>query len=142
MKASDYRARLQKETKQNDHLPEIPMYNQLTRQLWDALQGDTVWAIMQNLGVDKTDDRFNKADREGNNLKVTEKVTPHLYKLFNGVKERIHFEHDVDFYIESPDGHASAPTAVSMLHAGVLMKLGGYGCFRVAMYKCLKQSVF
>ena len=34
----------------------------------------------------------------------------------------------------SPDGHASAPTAVSMLHAGVLMKLGGYGCFRVAMY--------
>ena len=34
----------------------------------------------------------------------------------------------------SPDGHASAPTAVSMLHAGVLMKLGGYGIFRVAMY--------
>lgn len=34
----------------------------------------------------------------------------------------------------SPDGHASAPTAVSMLHAGVLMKLGGYGCLRVAMY--------
>jgi NADH-quinone oxidoreductase subunit M len=34
----------------------------------------------------------------------------------------------------SPDGHSSAPTAVSMLHAGVLMKLGGYGCFRVAMY--------
>jgi NADH-quinone oxidoreductase subunit M len=34
----------------------------------------------------------------------------------------------------SPDGHASAPTAVSMLHAGVLMKLGGYGCMRVAMY--------
>jgi hypothetical protein len=27
----------------------------------------------------------------------------------------------------SPDGHASAPTAVSMLHAGVLMKLGAYG---------------
>lgn len=37
------------------------------------------------------------------------------------------------FHTWSPDGHASAPTAVSMLHAGVLMKLGGYGCFRVAM---------
>lgn len=34
----------------------------------------------------------------------------------------------------SPDGHASAPTAVSMLHAGVLMKLGAYGCLRVAIY--------
>jgi NADH-quinone oxidoreductase subunit M len=38
------------------------------------------------------------------------------------------------FHTWSPDGHASAPTAVSMLHAGVLMKLGGYGAFRVAMY--------
>lgn len=38
------------------------------------------------------------------------------------------------FHTWSPDGHAAAPTSVSMLHAGVLMKLGGYGCFRVAMY--------
>lgn len=37
------------------------------------------------------------------------------------------------FHTWSPDGHASAPTAVSMLHAGVLMKLGGYGCFRLAV---------
>ncbi|MCX6273118.1 MAG: NADH-quinone oxidoreductase subunit M [Bacteroidetes bacterium] len=34
----------------------------------------------------------------------------------------------------SPDGHSSAPTAVSMLHAGVLLKLGRYGAFRVAMF--------
>jgi NADH-quinone oxidoreductase subunit M len=33
----------------------------------------------------------------------------------------------------SPDGHASAPTAVSMLHAGVLMKLGAYGVVRIGM---------
>lgn len=38
------------------------------------------------------------------------------------------------FHTWSPDGHASAPTAVSMLHAGVLMKLGGYGCLRIAMH--------
>ena len=38
------------------------------------------------------------------------------------------------FHTWSPDGHACAPTSVSMLHAGVLMKLGGYGCFRIAMY--------
>ena len=35
------------------------------------------------------------------------------------------------FHTWSPDGHASAPTAVSMLHAGVLMKLGGYGCLKM-----------
>jgi NADH-quinone oxidoreductase subunit M len=33
----------------------------------------------------------------------------------------------------SPDGHAAAPTAVSMLHAGVLMKLGAYGVVRLGM---------
>jgi NADH-quinone oxidoreductase subunit M len=33
----------------------------------------------------------------------------------------------------SPGGHAAAPAAVSMLHAGVLMKLGAYGILRVAV---------
>ena len=33
----------------------------------------------------------------------------------------------------SPDGHVAAPTAVSMLHAGVLMKLGAFGILRVGM---------
>jgi NADH-quinone oxidoreductase subunit M len=33
----------------------------------------------------------------------------------------------------SPDGHAAAPTATSMMHAGVLMKLGAYGIIRVGM---------
>jgi NADH-quinone oxidoreductase subunit M len=37
------------------------------------------------------------------------------------------------FHTWSPDGHASAPTATSMLHAGVLMKLGAYGVIRVGM---------
>jgi len=32
----------------------------------------------------------------------------------------------------SPDGHAAAPAAGSMMHAGVLMKLGAYGVLRVA----------
>jgi len=36
----------------------------------------------------------------------------------------------------SPVGHVAAPTAVSMLHAGVLMKLGSYGILRVAMFLC------
>src|SRR4030066_47087 len=37
------------------------------------------------------------------------------------------------FHTWSPDGHASAPTAVPMLPAGVLMKLGAYGVVRVGM---------
>ena len=37
------------------------------------------------------------------------------------------------FHTWSPDGHVAAPTAVSMLHAGVLMKLGAYGILRIGM---------
>ena len=33
----------------------------------------------------------------------------------------------------SPDGHVAAPTAVSMIHAGVLMKLGAYASLRVGI---------
>ena len=37
------------------------------------------------------------------------------------------------FHTWSPDGHVAAPTAVSMVHAGVLMKLGAFGIIRVGM---------
>jgi NADH-quinone oxidoreductase subunit M len=38
------------------------------------------------------------------------------------------------FHTWVPDGHSSAPTAASMFLAGISMKLGGYGCLRVAVY--------
>ncbi len=37
------------------------------------------------------------------------------------------------FHSWSPAGHAAAPAAVSMLHAGVLMKLGAFGVIRIAL---------
>jgi NADH-quinone oxidoreductase subunit M len=37
------------------------------------------------------------------------------------------------FHTWAPTGHAAAPTAASMLLAGVVMKLGAYGCLRVAV---------
>jgi NADH-quinone oxidoreductase subunit M len=38
------------------------------------------------------------------------------------------------FHTWVPDGHSSAPTAGSMFLAGISMKLGGYGCLRVAAF--------
>jgi len=37
------------------------------------------------------------------------------------------------FHTWVPDGHSSAPTAASMFLAGISMKLGGYGCLRMAV---------
>jgi len=38
------------------------------------------------------------------------------------------------FHSWSPDGYAGAPTAVSMIHAGVLKKIGGYGLIRLGLF--------
>jgi NADH-quinone oxidoreductase subunit M len=37
------------------------------------------------------------------------------------------------FHNWSPDGHVAAPTAVSMIHAGVLMKLGAFAALRTGV---------
>jgi len=36
----------------------------------------------------------------------------------------------------SPSGHVAAPTSVSMVHAGVLMKLGAFGILRIGIFLC------
>jgi NADH-quinone oxidoreductase subunit M len=46
------------------------------------------------------------------------------------------------FHTWSPVGHVAAPTAVSMLHAGVLMKLGAYGILRVGMLILPEGAVY
>ncbi len=40
------------------------------------------------------------------------------------------------FHTWSPVGHVAAPTSVSMIHAGVLMKVGAFGVLRVAIFLC------
>jgi NADH-quinone oxidoreductase subunit M len=40
------------------------------------------------------------------------------------------------FHTWSPVGHVAAPTTVSMIHAGVLMKIGAFGILRLGMFMC------
>lgn len=46
------------------------------------------------------------------------------------------------FHNWSPDGHVAAPTAVSMIHAGVLMKLGAYASMRVGIQILPEGAVY
>jgi NADH-quinone oxidoreductase subunit M len=40
------------------------------------------------------------------------------------------------FHTWSPVGHVAAPTSVSMIHAGVLMKIGAFGVLRLGIFLC------
>lgn len=100
MNVAEYKARMQQK-KQNLLLPEIPRYRQLTEQLYQALQGDVVYDLMKRIGADKIDDRRMRIKMEGESLKVSEKVTPHLFELLNNVKAALNFEHPVDFFVVS-----------------------------------------
>ncbi len=46
------------------------------------------------------------------------------------------------FHSWSPDGHAAAPTAVSMVHAGVLMKVGAFGIVRLGAQMMPEGALF
>ena len=46
------------------------------------------------------------------------------------------------FHNWSPDGHVAAPTAVSMIHAGVLMKLGAYAAMRMGIQLLPEGTVY
>jgi NADH-quinone oxidoreductase subunit M len=46
------------------------------------------------------------------------------------------------FHNWSPDGHVAAPTAVSMIHAGVLMKLGAYAAMRMGIQLLPEGAVY
>ena len=46
------------------------------------------------------------------------------------------------FHSWSPDGHAAAPTSVSMLHAGVLMKVGAFGIIRLGFQMLPEGAAF
>jgi NADH-quinone oxidoreductase subunit M len=66
------------------------------------------------------------------NLKIPIEIQRVLYLLiFTGFGV---FTALFPFHTWAPDGHSSAPTAASMFLAGISMKLGGYGCLRVATY--------
>jgi NADH-quinone oxidoreductase subunit M len=71
----------------------------------------------------------------GSWIKMTQNLTPEYQKIIFPVL-LVGFGFIVPmwpFHTWSPGGHAAAPSAVSMLHAGVLMKLGGYAIIRLGL---------
>ena len=93
-----------------------------------------IWVVMLGLFVQTGSTTFD----------IEQYASPQMQRLLPVMFQRIMFPLAFigfgvlagmwPFHTWSPDGHVAAPTAVSMLHAGVLMKLGAYGCIRLALW--------
>ena len=96
------------------------------------LMGGSVFVIIGMLAVYFAGGRtFNLIDLANNNQFGTGFQFAFFMPMFVGFAVLAGM---FPFHTWSPTGHVAAPTAVSMLHAGVLMKLGSYGSLRVAMW--------
>ena len=78
--------------------PSIALEKQLSKQIYTALQGSVVEAVLKKIKTSGTD-TYWRSSMEGHSLKVQEDLLPDFYKLCHEVKERLHFDEPVDFYI-------------------------------------------
>ena len=78
--------------------PSIKLEKQLSKQIYDALQGPVVEAVLRKIKTSSSD-AYWRSSMEGHSLNVQEDLLPDFYALCHEVKERLHFDQPVDFYI-------------------------------------------
>ncbi len=86
-------------TKSRKHLkPAIALEKQLSKQIYNALQGSIVEAVLKKIKTSGAD-TYWRSSMEGHSLKVQQDLLPDFYRLCHEVKEKLHFDEPVDFYI-------------------------------------------
>jgi Zn-dependent protease with chaperone function len=86
-------------TKGRRHLkPTIALEQQLSKQIYNALQGSVVEAVLKKIKTSGAD-TYWRSSMEGHSLKVQEDLLPDFYRLCHEVKDKLHFDEPVDFYI-------------------------------------------
>ena len=85
--------------KSRRHLkPSIALEKQLSKQIYNALQGAVVEAVLKKIQTSSAD-TYWRSSMEGHSLKVQEDLLPDFYRLCHDVKKKLRFEEPVDFYI-------------------------------------------
>ena len=87
------------ETESLYHLnPSMELERSLSKQIYEALQGEVVEEVLSKIQISGNDAYWRSA-MEGHSLKVEPDLLPDVYALCQEVKERLHFEDKIDFYI-------------------------------------------
>ena len=78
--------------------PAIKLEKHLSKQIYEALQGSVVEAVLRKIKTSSSD-AYWRSSMEGHSLKVQKDLLPDFYALCQEVKEKLHFDAPVDFYI-------------------------------------------
>lgn len=78
--------------------PAIELEQHLSQQIYAALHGELVEKILSQSSYNQGGESLRSA-MEGHSFKVEKRLMGHLYDLLYGVKEKLGFKDDVDFYI-------------------------------------------
>ena len=78
--------------------PSIPLERDLAQQIYNALQGPVVEAILKS-AADNSGDEYWRSRMEGHCMKVDKDLLPDFYALCQEVKKTLSFAEPVDFYI-------------------------------------------
>lgn len=78
--------------------PALELERTIGKQIYDALQGDIVENVLRKIKI-SSHDAYWRSAMEGHSLKVDKELLPDIYMLCYEVKEKLHFDEDVDFYI-------------------------------------------
>jgi len=78
--------------------PTIELEKQVGKQIYDALQGPIVEAVLKKIRTSSSD-AYWRSNMEGHSLKVEKELLADVYELCHEVKSRLGFEGKVDFYI-------------------------------------------
>ena len=78
--------------------PAIKLEKHLGKQIYEALQGSVVEAVLRKIKTSSSD-AYWRSSMEGHSLKVQQDLLPDFYALCQEVKEKLHFDEPVDFYI-------------------------------------------
>ncbi len=78
--------------------PTLELERSIGKQIYDALQGEIVEEVLRKIKI-SSHDAYWRSAMEGHSLKVEKELLPDVYQLCQEVKEKLHFEEAVDFYI-------------------------------------------
>ncbi len=103
----------------------IQVEKMVSKEIYELFEVDIVKKVLSDAKIESEKEHY-KALMEGHNFKITEQLAPKLYAICQGVKERLDFDEETDFFIvNSPQVNASAFYRIEENHSHIITMNSG-----------------